>query len=125
MTPVITAARDIPKFVTGWNIRPHSHVPRPHVRFGGQGQSMFKLIIAITAAAVIAAILVGITSAPPNAAANKAAALADAPVNSERISAPVMGAECSTRAWPNFDYNCQFDRRNPANEARVVRVIVF
>jgi hypothetical protein len=42
-----------------------------------------------------------------------------------RLRVPVKGTACSAHAWPNFEPKCQFDLREPAGEARAVRVIAL
>ena len=43
----------------------------------------------------------------------------------DRLRVPVKGTACSAHAWPNFEPKCQFDAREPAGEARTVRVIAL
>ena len=43
----------------------------------------------------------------------------------DRLRVPVKGTACSVHAWPNFEPKCQFDAREPAGEARTVRVIAL
>jgi hypothetical protein len=43
----------------------------------------------------------------------------------DRLSGLATGADCSLRGWPNYEPNCRFDLRRPAQEARTVRVIVL
>jgi hypothetical protein len=40
---------------------------------------------------------------------------------------PVLqkGAACSSRAWPNYEPRCQFDKRRPFGEMPTVRIIVL
>ena len=81
---------------------------------------MFRSITAQSIAAVIAAAVVGglvvlLTSGAPDASA--------APlVRGDRL--PVTtGAACSSRGWPAYEKTCQFDLRQPAGEARIVRIV--
>ncbi len=37
----------------------------------------------------------------------------------------VRGTACSKHGWPNFEHSCQFDFRQPTNEAQTVRVIAL
>lgn len=80
---------------------------------------MLKSVITMAGAAVIAGLIVFLTSAPPKANA--------AGVSAEpgELASTVKGAPCSTHGWPNFEPSCQFDFRKPAHEARAVRVIAL
>jgi hypothetical protein len=89
-----------------------------------------KPIIRMAAAALVAgAIAFAITAAPAanDFAATQAQAteqpLTVAKANYLRV--PVKGTACSAHAWPNFEPKCQFDLREPADEARTVRVIAL
>jgi hypothetical protein len=89
---------------------------------------MFKPIVRMAAAALVAgAVALAITAAP---AANGAAVAQEAkqvqtPAKADRLRVPVKGTACSVHAWPNFEPKCQFDAREPAGEARTVRVIAL
>lgn len=92
-----------------------------------------KPIVRMAAAALVAgAIALAITAAP--------AASAFAPTQAQeakdnqrpstlgkadRLRVPVKGAGCSVHGWPAFEQKCQFDVRQPAREARMVRVIAL
>jgi hypothetical protein len=83
---------------------------------------VFAKSIAAVAAAGLAAFLVSVVPE----------AKADAPViGSPQVSSakadrlPELAAACLAQAWPQYDRNCQFDRRRPANAARAVRVIAL
>jgi len=49
----------------------------------------------------------------------------DASATSAGIAVPVKGNGCSVHGWPNFEPKCQFDLREPAAEARTIRVIAL
>lgn len=91
---------------------------------------MHKPTVRIAAATLVAgAIAFAITAAP---AANGAAVTQaqDAKqiqtvARADRLRVPVKGTACSAHAWPNFEPKCQFDVREPAGEARTVRVIAL
>jgi hypothetical protein len=81
------------------------------------------------AALVAGAVALAITAAP---AANDASVTqgqdAKQPqtvARADRLRVPVKGTACSVHAWPNFEPNCQFDVREPAGQARTVRVIAL
>ncbi len=91
---------------------------------------MFKQIIRIAAAALVAgAIAFAITFAPAandheaEQATEAAQALPFA--KADRLHVPLKGAACSLQGWPDFEPKCQFDVREPAGEARTVRVIAL
>lgn len=87
---------------------------------------MFEPVTRIAAAVLVAGVIAfAITVAP---AANDGAAkptqllpLAKA----DRLHVPVKGTACSKHGWPNIEPRCQFDLREPAGEARTVRVIAL
>ena len=91
---------------------------------------MFKPIVRMAAAALVAgAIALAITAAP---AANEASVAPgqetkqlQTVARADRLRVPVKGTACSVHAWPNFEPKCQFDLREPAGEARTVRVIAL
>ena len=94
---------------------------------------MFKPIVRIAAAALVAgATAFAIIAAP---AANddtvtqvqetKATNQFQTAARAGRLSVPAIGTACSALAWPNFEPKCQIDLREPAGEARTVRVIAL
>lgn len=91
-----------------------------------QRNDVSKPIIKMAAAAVIAGLVVFATSATPKA---NVPDIERAPpqlvANIDHLGVSVRGTACSQRGWPNYEQNCQFDLRRPANAARSVRVIVL
>ena len=85
---------------------------------------MFKPIIGMTVAATIAGLVAFATAAVPQASAS-IDTLPPASVKGDRLPLHVRGAACSRHGWPDFERRCQFDLRNPASEARTVRVIAL
>jgi len=91
---------------------------------------MFRPIIRMAAAAVVAgAIAFAITVAP---AANDHQAKRGHETNqshafakADRLRVPLKGAACSQHGWPNYEPKCQFDGREPVGKARIVRVIAL
>jgi hypothetical protein len=78
--------------------------------------SLPTLSIAVVAAALAAGLAVFFTSAVPEASA--------APLTKgDRLSIAASGTACSSQGWPNFEKECQFDLRQPANQARIVRIV--
>lgn len=94
---------------------------------------MFKFITAksittIAAAAVAASLAAFLISVVPeaNAEPQVTGALHQLHAKGDRLPALVTGSACSSRSWPHYDQNCQFDLRKPADEARVaVRIIAI
>jgi hypothetical protein len=88
---------------------------------------MFKSIAAIAAAALVAGLVVFLTSVVPEArAASQVTDAVHQPhAKGDRLTILVKGAACSSRGWPHYEQSCQFDTRRPANETRTVRVIAL
>jgi hypothetical protein len=86
-----------------------------------------KSITAVTAAGLVAGLLVFLTSVAPEAKAESqpTTALDQLVAKDDRVATPLMGAACSSRSWPHYDQGCQFDRRAAAQPARTVRVIAL
>ena len=87
---------------------------------------MFKPIIRIAAATLVAGVIAfAITAAP---AANDGATKPTLPqpfAKADRLHVPVKGPACSKHGWPNVEPKCQFDLRDSAGVARIVRVIAL
>ncbi len=87
---------------------------------------MFKPIIWMAAAALVAGVIAfAITAAP---AANDGAAKPTLPqlfAKADRLRVPVKGTACSLHGWPYFEPKCQFDVRESAGEARTIRIIAL
>ncbi len=90
---------------------------------------MLRPIVRLAAAVVVAgAIAFAVTAAPAanDPKVNAGAAeqgLPQALAKADRLRVPLKGAACSAYGWPNFETKCQFDLRETASQARVVRVI--
>jgi hypothetical protein len=86
-----------------------------------------KSITAMAAAALLAGLAVLFASIVPEARAETqiAGALHPSFAKGDRLPAAEMGAACSSRGWPYYEQNCQFDLRRPAHEARTVRIIAL
>ena len=91
-----------------------------------QRNDVSQPIIKMAAAAVIAGLVVFATSATPKASVPDAeGAPPQLVAKGDRQAVLVRGTACSQRAWPNYEQDCQFDLRQPANAARTVRVIAL
>jgi hypothetical protein len=79
---------------------------------------------------MLAGLTVVLTSVAPQASAEPQIKAHQPVAKGSRIPARITGAACSSDAcssdaWPNHDRNCQFDRRQAANDLRTVRVIAL
>jgi hypothetical protein len=84
------------------------------------GTAVTTAVLGITLAAIFA------SSAPPAKAAPLTGIVVDQPLaKADRLPVRTKGAACSSRSWPYYDQDCQFDLRNPANDARTIRVIAL
>jgi hypothetical protein len=89
-----------------------------------------KPVIRMAAAACIAsAVAFAITASP--AASNGGSQAKDAATQRQmsttarHLRVPIRPNVCSAHGWPNFEPKCLFDLREPAGEARTVRVIAL
>ena len=87
--------------------------------FAAQRNAIFKPVMEVAAAALVAGLVVFVTAGAPKA--NDA----DASARADRLTVAVKGSACSLQGWPYFERSCQFDRRKPANEARSVRILAL
>ena len=94
---------------------------------------MFKIIVskpiarmvAVASVATVVAFAVMASANPVGSQAQEATAQPGASANTGRLRVPTRGNACSVHGWPNFEPKCQFDLREPAAEARTVRVIAL
>jgi hypothetical protein len=88
-----------------------------------------KPIVRMAAAACIAsAVAFAITALPGANAGSQIRASGTesyALANPDRLRVPAKANVCSAHGWPNFEPKCQFDLREPAGEARTIRVIAI
>jgi hypothetical protein len=82
---------------------------------------------AIAAVPVVGGLAVFLFSGMPEAKAGPKveAAVHQTQAKGDRLLIAVKGTACSSRGWPNYEQNCQFDMRRPANHMRSVRVIAL
>ena len=85
-----------------------------------------KSIAAVAAAALVAGVVAFLTSAVPPAMAGPQVegAIHQPQGKGDRSPLLVTGSACSLQSWPNYDLNCQFDTRRPANKAPTVRRVI-
>ena len=87
---------------------------------------MFKPMIRMAAAALVAGVIAFAVTAAP--AANDVGVKPKLPqpfAKADRLHVPVKGPACSKHGWPNVELKCQFDVRESAGVARTVRVIAL
>jgi hypothetical protein len=80
---------------------------------------------AVALAAVLAGLTVVLTTVAPQASAEPQITAAGPAAKANRLGARITGAACSSAAWPNYDRNCQFDRRQAADNVPTVRIIAL
>ncbi len=96
-----------------------------------QGHKVFKPIVRLAAAVVLAGVIAFAVSAAPaaNDHSGNGGATQETPpqpfAKTDRLPLAVKGAACSSRGWPDFEPKCQFDIRENAGEARAVRIIAL
>jgi hypothetical protein len=87
---------------------------------------MFKPIIRMAAAVLVAGVVaVAITAAPAANGQEAKPTLSKPFAKADRLGVALKGSACSLHGWPNFEPQCQFDVREPAGEARTIRVIAL
>ena len=79
-----------------------------------------RSVTVVAVAGLMAGLAVLSMSAIPEAKAKPQLAVA---AKGDKLPMRVRGTACSTRSWPYYDQNCQFDLRRPANAAGEVRLI--
>jgi hypothetical protein len=91
-----------------------------------QRNDMFKPIVMMAAAAIVAGFtLMPISAAPKANVPDITGALPQPAAKNDRLAVAVTGAACSKQGWPEFERSCQFDLRQPSNQARKVRVLAL
>jgi hypothetical protein len=116
----------------------HSTEPRVvdvFVHWMNRGTEMFKPIISkpiirMAAAACFAsaaglAITASRSANEPGRQVQGTTTQPYASANPGRLRVPMKGNVCSVHGWLNFEPKCQFDLREPADEARTVRVLAL
>ena len=81
-----------------------------------------KSVTVVAVAGLMAGLATLSMSAIPEAKAKSQLAVA---AQGDRLPMRVRGTACSLRSWPYYDRNCQFDLRQPANNAGEVRLIAL
>ena len=83
------------------------------------------MIWAVATAGFMAGVAVFFTSVAPEAKAETARMdFVQSPgAKGDRLPLLPTGIACSSQAWPNYDWACQFDLRSSTKDARTVRII--
>jgi hypothetical protein len=81
--------------------------------------SIYKVLAAIAAATLGAAVVMVLPGFSPEVEAGISAPASQ----TERVEARSPGSECAQLAWPYYDVGCQRDRTQAAGQPRVVRVV--
>ena len=85
---------------------------------------MIKLISAVSAAALLAAVVIALPGITPEVSANTPdqAGAQQPAAKGDRQAVHALGAACSPKAWPYFDQDCLFESRWQGDK-RAVRVV--
>ena len=89
---------------------------------------MFKFTTAKFVASLVPAVLVVCAAAHllvPEARAESRLEAAQSLAKGDRLQPLAMATECSLQGWPYYEQSCQFDLRNPAQQARTIRIIAL
>jgi hypothetical protein len=87
---------------------------------------MFKPIVKMTAAALVAGVIAFATAAAPTPnVPHNTRPMPQAAAKGDRLPLHAKGAACSQHGWPDYEWKCQFDLRRAGNEAQTVRVIAL
>jgi hypothetical protein len=88
-------------------------------KFGGLTMSIYRILSAIAAAALSAAV----TLALPGFSPQVEAGISNPAVKTDRLDDRPLGPECAQQTWPYYRPECLRDVSRPAGEARVVRIV--
>jgi hypothetical protein len=81
--------------------------------------SIYKVLSAIAAAALGAAVVMVLPGFSPSVEAGTTAPA----VQADRLDSPAPGRACTQQAWPYYAPDCLRDRTQASGEARVVRLV--
>jgi hypothetical protein len=79
----------------------------------------YKILSAVAAAALGAAVVVALPGFSPVADASTP----DQVVKSDRLDLRPAGKDCTTQAWPYYEADCLRDRKQIAGQPRTVRIV--
>jgi hypothetical protein len=80
---------------------------------------IYRILSAIAAAALGAAVVVALPGFSPAVEAGTSAPM----IKTDRLDYRPIGSECTQRAWPYYGTNCLLDRTQVAGQARTVRLV--
>jgi hypothetical protein len=86
---------------------------------GDRNMLIYRILSAIVAAAVGAAVVMALPGFSPAVEAGTT----DPIVKTDRLDYRPLGTECTERAWPYYGANCLRDRTQAAGQARTVRLV--
>jgi hypothetical protein len=80
---------------------------------------IYRVLSAIAAAAVGAAVVMALPGFSPAVEAGTAAPI----IKTDRLDYRPLGTDCTDRAWPYYGVNCLRDSTQAAGQARTVRLV--
>ena len=80
---------------------------------------IYRVLSAIAAAALGAAVVVALPGFSPAVEAGTSAPI----VKTDRLDYRPLGGECTEQAWPYYGVNCLRDGSRAAGQARTVRLV--
>jgi hypothetical protein len=86
---------------------------------GGRNMLIYRILSAIAAAALGAAVVMALPGFSPAVEAGTS----DPIVKTDRLDHRPLGSECTEQAWPYFGANCLRDRTQANGQARMVRLV--
>jgi len=86
---------------------------------GGLDMSVYKVLSAIAAAALGAAVVMALPGFSPNVEAGTSNPV----TKTDRLDHRPLGSDCTQQAWPYYDAGCLRDRTQASGQARVVRLV--
>jgi len=81
--------------------------------------SIYRVLSAIAAAALGAAVMMAMPGFSPEVAAS----VQDNSVKTDRLDTRPAGPECTQQGWPYYSADCLRDAGHAAGAARVIRVV--
>jgi hypothetical protein len=81
--------------------------------------SIYRILSAIAAAALGAAVMLALPGFSPQVEAG----IANPAVKTDRLDYRPRGPECTQQTWPYYRAECLRDRTQASGEARVVRLV--
>ena len=86
---------------------------------GGRNMLIHRVLSAIAAAALGAAVMMALPGFSPAVEAGTSAPM----IKTDQLDDRPLGGACTERAWPYYGTNCLGDRTQAAGQARAVRLV--